>query len=279
MRILATSTRTAAVAVAAGLIAVTMTSAAAAGPPSSDHPRGAKPTVVLVHGAWADGSSWAAVTEKLQRQGYTVDVPPNLLRGVAGDAAYLAAYLGSISGPIVLVGHSYGGMVITAAATGNANVQALVYIDAFIPDTGDSAGSLTAAEPGSALLVADPSTVFTAVPLPDGGGNVDLYVQQQLFPDMFVAGAPAGQAAVLAAGQRPLAASALDEKLAPAPAWRTIPSWALIGTADRVIPSAEQLVMATRAGADTVKVDAPHLSMVTRPGAVTDLITEAAAHS
>jgi pimeloyl-ACP methyl ester carboxylesterase len=279
MRILGTSTRTAAVAVAAGLITVTMTSAAAAGIPSSHHPRDPKPTVVLVHGAWADGSSWAAVTEKLQHQGYRVDVPPNPLRGVASDAAYLAAYLGTISGPIVLVGHSYGGMVITAAATGNANVEALVYIDAFIPDTGDSAGSLTAAEPGSALLVADPSTVFNAVPIPDGGGNVDLYVQQALFPAMFVAGAPHRQAAVLAAGQRPLAASALDEKLATLPAWQNIPSWALVGTADQVIPSAEQVVMATRAGAHTVKAEAPHLSMVTQPDAVTDLITEAAAHS
>ena len=238
---------------------------------------------MLVHGARADGSSWAAVTEKLQHQGYTVDVPPNPLRGVASDAAYLAAYLGTIlgtiSGPIVLVGHSYGGMVITAAATGNANVEALVYIDAFIPDTGDSAGSLTAAEPGSALLVADSTTVFNAVPIPDGGGNADLYVQQPLFPAMFVAGAPARQAAVLAAGQRPLAASALDEALATAPAWQTIPSWALVGTADQVIPSAEQLVMATRACAHTVKAEASHLSMVTRPDVVTDLITEAAARS
>jgi pimeloyl-ACP methyl ester carboxylesterase len=237
---------------------------------------------VLVHGAWADGSSWAAVTERLQDKGFTVDVEPNPLRGVASDAQYLKDYLANISGPIVLAAHSYGGMVITNAATGNPNVKELVYIDAYVPDQGDSVLSLTTAQPGSVLAVADPTTVFNTVPVRDAAGNIinaDLFVKPALFPGYFAASVPAAKAAVLAAGQRPLQASALGEASPGVPAWKTIPSWDLIGTADRVIPPAEQQVMATRAGAHVVKVNAPHLSMVSNPDAVTALITLAAAHN
>jgi pimeloyl-ACP methyl ester carboxylesterase len=123
-----------------------------------------KPTIVLVHGAWADGSSWNSVVEDLQSLGYTVDVPPNPLRGVASDGAYLSDFLSTISGPIVLVGHSYGGLVITQAATGNAQVKALVYDDAFIPAAGDTPLSLSSAEPGSCL--ADATTALNFVPYP-----------------------------------------------------------------------------------------------------------------
>ncbi|WP_079138219.1 alpha/beta fold hydrolase [Actinacidiphila rubida] len=234
-----------------------------------------KPTVVLVHGAWADGSSWAGVTARLQDEGYTVDVVPDTLRGVATDSANLHAFLETITGPIVLVGHSYGGMVISNAAVGVTNVKSLVYVDAFIPDEGESAGQLST---GSALAVKDPSTVFNTVSIPNGGGNVDLYVKPDLFPKIFAAGVAPAKAAVLAAGQRPLAGSALSEPSGPV-AWKTLPSWALIGTADKVIPPAEQQYMADRAGSHIVKVDAPHLSMVAKPGAVTDLITAAANHS
>jgi pimeloyl-ACP methyl ester carboxylesterase len=256
---------------AAGAVGAAMTiPSALASAPSEP-----KPTIVLVHGAWADGSSWAGVTERLQDKGYTVDVVPDTLRGVATDSAGLHAFLEKVSGPIVLVGHSYGGMVISNAAVGVANVKSLVYVDAFIPEEGESAGQLST---GSALAVEDPTTVFNTVTIPNAGGNVDLYVKPDLFPKIFAAGVDHDKAAVLAAEQRPLAGSALSETSGPV-AWKTVPSWALIGTADKVIPPAEQQYMAKRAGSHITTVDAPHLSMVAKPGTVSDLIVTAANHS
>jgi pimeloyl-ACP methyl ester carboxylesterase len=264
---------------AASLLALTLTGATNSGAEPTEHSTAVKPTIVLVHGAWADGSSWAAVTKNLQRKGFTVDVVANPLRGVKSDAAYLRDYLATIAGPIVLVGHSYGGMVITNAATGNPNVKALVYINAYLPRQGDTVDQLTGAQPGSEL---DPNTTINVVPIHNADGTVvdaDLYVKPAVFPKIFAAGVSAQKAAVLAADERPLTHSALDEASPNAPAWQTIPSWALIGTADRVLPPAGQQVMAARAGAHIVKVDAPHLSMVTDPDAVTGLITRAAAHN
>src|SRR2546422_7257617 len=143
----------------------------------------AKPSIVLVHGAWADGSSWSRVVHRLQDQGFTVYAPPNPLRGLASDSAYLASFLQSITGPIILVGHSYGGAVITNAATGNPNVKALVFIDAFAPDQGESLASLSSVPPppgqSPSCLSGDPTTVFNFVPLT---GDVDLYVKPNLFP-------------------------------------------------------------------------------------------------
>jgi pimeloyl-ACP methyl ester carboxylesterase len=242
-----------------------------------------RPTIVIEHGAWADGSSFAAVVRLLQDQGYTVDVPPVPLTGLASDSATLADFLKTVSGPIVLVGHSYGGMVITDAATGDPRVKALVYIDAFIPAQGESALELTSARPGSCLGGGgDPAKVFTFVPFPGApSGDADLYVKTQAdgpfpgFADCFANDLPASEAAVLAATQLPIAASALSEK-SSAPAWTTIPSWALIGTADHVIPPAEQLFMARRANAHIVMVNASHMSMISHPTAVTDLILAAA---
>ena len=144
---------------------------ASASPPGGDGPR---PTIVLVHGDWADASSWSGVIERLQRQGFTVVAPPNLLRGPSTDAPYLASFLATIPGPIVLVAHSYGGFVITNAATGNPNIKALVYIDAFIPDAGQTAGELAV---GSCV---DPATAFNAVPSP--GGVLDLYLRSEANP-------------------------------------------------------------------------------------------------
>jgi pimeloyl-ACP methyl ester carboxylesterase len=268
--------RTASVAITACLVCLTLAGAASGSARTADRPKPTpKPTVVLLHGAWADGSSWAAVTAKLQREGFTVDVVPNPLRGVASDAQYLKDYLATVAGPIVLVGHSYAGMVITKAATGNANVRALVYIDAFIPQQGDTVQQLAGAQPGSGL---DPNTAINAVPIRDAAGNVvdvDLYVKPTLFPALFAAGSPPNVAAVLAASQRPETLSSLSEAFAGVPAWETIPSWALIGTDDRVIPPAEQQIMAARAHARVVKVAAPHLSMVSDPEAVAALITSA----
>lgn len=242
-----------------------------------------KPTIVIEHGAWADGSSFAGVVRLLQDRGYTVDVPPVPLSGLASDSATLADFLKTVSGPIVLVGHSYGGMVISDAATGNPQVKALVYVDAFIPAQGETAFELASASPGSCLSGGgDPANVFNFVPYPGApAGDADLYVKAQAdgpfpgFADCFANDLPASTAAVLAATQLPIAASALSEP-SSAPAWTTIPSWDLIGTADNVIPPAEQLFMAHRANAHIVMVNASHLSMISHPAAVTDLILAAA---
>ena len=246
-------------------------------PSAASWTSGPKPTIVLVHGAWADSGSWNGVIWRLQRAGYTVVAPPNPLRGVSYDSDYLADFLSptstAITGPVVLVGHSYGGFVITNAATGNPNVKALVYVDAFIPAQGDTLGGLSSAQPGSCLLAGSP---FTTAPYPGAqGGDVDLYVKASVFPGCFANGLPPDQAAVLAATQRPLPFSALSEASGP-PAWTTIPSWAIVGTADHVIPPAGQLFMAQRAGATITEIDAPHLSMIADPGAVAAVIIQAA---
>ena len=263
-------------ALTAGVLALGVGTARTSSAQTTQNDATAKPTIVLVHGAWADGSSWSAVTSKLQSAGYAVDVEANPLRGLATDAQYLRDVLATISGPIVLVGHSYGGMVTTSAATGNPNVKALVYVDAFIPDQGDSIGSLAAAEPGSEL---DPNSSITTVPVRDAGGNVvdaDVYIKPSLFASLFAGGIPAKQAAVLAVGQRPLTAGTLSETLDGVPAWKTIPSWDVIGTEDKVLPQAAQEIMAHRAGAHITKVDAPHLSMISDPDVVTGVILDAA---
>ena len=220
---------------------------------------GPKPTIVLEHGAWADASSWNGEIKRLHRHGLTVYAPPNPLRGLANDSATLADFLKTITGPVVLVGHSYGGMVITNAAADNPNVKALVYIDAFIPAQGETAFGLTAARPGSCVGSAN---AFTAVPYPG-------------FAQCFANGLPASQAAVLAATQRPIAFSA-GSAPSGVPAWLTIPSWSLIGTADHAIPPAELLFMSQRAHADITEVNAGHLSLISDPGAVTRVILDAA---
>lgn len=237
-----------------------------------------KPTIVLVHGAWADGSSWNAVTSELQEEGYTVYVLANPLRGLSADAAYIASILNTIPGPIILVGHSYGGAVITNAALGNANVKALVYINAFVPDQGESLLQLASAPPppgqAASCLGGDPTTVFNFVPYPGGNGDVDLYIKPELFPSCFANDISAKRAAVFGASQRPIAFSALAEP-SGAPAWETIPSWYFVGMLDKVIPPYAQLFMAQRANASTVQVPASHLSMVSQPRKVTKLIETA----
>jgi len=257
-------------------VAVTLIVAAQSSAAPAKARKDAKPTVVLVHGAWADSSSWAGVVKRLQHDGYTVDVFPTPLRGLLSDAAYLRDYLGAISGPIVLVGHSYGGAVITNAATGDAQVKALVYIDAFAPAQGETVVQLATAQPGSAIG-GDPATVFDLVPYPGApAGDVDLYIKQSVFPDAFANDLPAKKAAILAATQRPVAFSALVTP-SGVPAWQTIPSWDLVGTIDNVIPPAEQMFMAERAGAQITQVRASHLPMVSQPDAVTKIVREAAA--
>jgi pimeloyl-ACP methyl ester carboxylesterase len=237
--------------------------------------QGSKPTVVLVHGAWADSGSWDQVVARLQRQGYRVVAFPTPLRGLPDDSAYLAAFLQSVGGRIVLVGHSYGGAVITNAATGNLDVKALVYVDAFLPAQGETIAQLVGAQPGS-CVAGDPTQIFDLVPYPGAPpGAVDAYVKQSVFPSCFANDLPARKAAVLAATQRPASTVILGQPSGP-PAWADIPSWALVGTADRVIPPATQLAMAERAHARIVTVKASHLPMVSRPEAVTRLILAAA---
>jgi len=216
------------------------------------------------------------VVQRLQREGYTVDVPPNPLQGLAYDAPYLADFLHTISGPIILVGHSCGGAVITNAATGDTQVKALVYVDAFAPDQGQTIGQLVSAVPGSCVAAADPTTIFNLATYPGAPAGVfDAYVKQSLFPSCFANGLPASEARMLAATQEPLSTIALSQPTG-VPAWKTIPSWAVIGTADRVILPAEQLAMARHAHAHITEVRAPHLSMISDPGVVTQVIVEAA---
>jgi pimeloyl-ACP methyl ester carboxylesterase len=236
-----------------------------------------EPTIVLVHGAWADSAGWNEVTARLQADGYTVWAIPNPLRGLSSDAAYVASILDTIPGPIILVAHSYGGAVITNAATGNSDVKALVYIDGFAPDEGETGFQLLAMEPPpgqSMSCVSD--AVLNAVPYPGAqNGDVDLYIKQEAYPSCFANTIAAKQVAVLAASQRPITYSAGAEPSGP-PAWKTIPSWYLVGTLDNVIPPYVQMFMAERANAQIVQVKAPHPAMISDPKAVTDLIKTAA---
>ncbi|MGW4467946.1 alpha/beta fold hydrolase [Micromonospora sp. NPDC004704] len=244
----------------------------------SHHPRpaSAKPTVVLVHGAWADGSSWSGEVSRLQHDGYPVVVAPNPLRGLSSDADYLREFLGGITGPVVLVGHSYGGAVITNAATGNANVKALVYVDAYIPDADQSVAELTSPDSVLAPAGTNPTSVFKLLPYPGApAGIYDTYLLPKVFEAALGAGLSKSQIAVLAASQSPTSLVALGEH-SGAPAWASIPSWALVGTQDKLIPPAAQLAMAGHAKAHVVKVNAGHLSLITAPDAVTKLIETAA---
>ena len=266
-----------AVALAAAAIAVPASQTAFAGTSSPTAAVAAantavKPSIVLVHGAWGDSSSWSAVISRLQADGYTVYSPANPLEGLSTDSTSIRDFLDTISGPIILVGHSYGGAVITNAATGDANVKALVYIDAFAPNEGQTIGQLVTTVPGS--CVTDDANL-TLVPYPGApAGAEDAYIKQSAFASCMANGLPAKEAAQLGAVQRPLTTAALTEA-SGVPAWKTIPSWAVVGTEDNAIPPAEQLAMAQAAGAHITEVKAPHLSMVSNPGVVTKVILEA----
>jgi pimeloyl-ACP methyl ester carboxylesterase len=237
---------------------------------------GPKPTIVLVHGAWANTASWDGVIERLEAEGYTVYAPPNPLRSLQGDAETIADFMKTISGPIVLVGHSYGGAVITNAANEVSNVKALVYVDAFAPAKGESAFELTAKFPGSVLTSAPPPEVFRSVSYPGApSGDALVYVNASFFKKGFANDLSPEEGAVAEATQNPAALSALEAPSGP-PAWEHIPSWDVVGTIDNAIPEAAQLFMAHRARAHITKVRAGHLSMVSQPGVVTKVIIEAA---
>lgn len=230
----------------------------------------AKPTIVLVHGAFADSSSWDGVAKKLAGKGYPVLSVANPLRGVGTDARYTASVIQAVKGPLVLVGHSYGGMVISKAAEGNADVKALVYVAAFAPEQGETVAGLANKFPGSTLgqALADPVTL-------DNGK--ELYIRQDKFHEQFAADVPAPQAALMAAGQRPITVAALEEP-ATGTAWKQLPSYFVYGGGDRNIPPEALRFMAGRAGAkDVLEVKgASHVVMVSHPEAVVKMIEEAA---
>jgi len=230
-----------------------------------------KPTVVLVHGAFADASSWNGVVKILEKDGYPVVAAANPLRSVKGDGAAVSALLAGIKSPVVLVGHSYGGNVISEAANDRANVKALVYVSAFAPEAGETVAGLAGKFPGSTLG----PTLAAPVALADGGK--DLYIQQDKFHDQFAADVPAAQAALMAATQRPVTEAALNEQ-SGTPAWKHIPSWYIYGDKDKNIPPQAMAFMAKRAEAKMVKVvkGASHVVMVSNPEPVARLIEKAA---
>ena len=236
-----------------------------------------KPTIVLVHGAWADASSWNAVAAGLQSQDFTVLAPPNLLRGVAADAAYVASFLAQrTAGPVVLVGHSYGGFVITNAATGGGDVRALVYIDAFMPDDGETTFQILGGS-GSAIDVPDPTTVLDIVGYPGAPeGDADAFLKPDTVHRSFAQDLPEADRWLIAAGQRPITLSA-NTTGSMTSAWKTLPSWTVVGTEDRIIPPDAQRRMAERAGATITEVAASHVSMVSHPQDTIDAILAAAA--
>jgi len=229
-----------------------------------------KPTIVLVHGAFADSSGWNGVVTRLNRDGYHVVAAANALRALNSDAETVSALVKSIPGPVILVGHSYGGEVITEAANGNGNVEALVYVAGFLPEAGESALSLSGKFPGGTL-----ATALAPVVLPDG--DEDFYIQPAKFRDQFAADVPAATAALMAATQRPVTGRALSD-MAGAPSWKRLPSYVIYGSADRNIPAQTQRFMAERAGArKTVAVEgASHALMVSHPDKVAALIEDAA---
>jgi pimeloyl-ACP methyl ester carboxylesterase len=230
-----------------------------------------KPTVVLVHGAFAESSSWNRVSAKLLAKGYVVVAVANPLRSVKGDASYLASLLDAIHGPVILVGHSYGGTVMTVAATGKSNVKALVYVSGLAPDLGETASELVGKFPGSTLG----PTLAPPVILADG--SKDLYISQETFHAQFCADLPTNEAKIMAVTQRPIPEAAFNEP-AGAPAWKTIPSWFLYGSLDKNIPPTMHAFMAKRAGAkEAVEIKgASHVVMMSHPDALVKLIEGAA---
>jgi pimeloyl-ACP methyl ester carboxylesterase len=233
---------------------------------------GAPLTVVLVHGAFADGSSWNGVTELLQAQGITVVAPPNPLRGISHDAAYIASFINQVPGPVLAVGHSYGGAVITNAASNASNVVGLVYVAAFAPDEGETLGDIEQGSKDSVLLSA-----LLPLTYPTGQGTetaTEFAINPAKLHEAFAGDLTLEQAAVLAAAQRPIAEAAFGEPTG-VPAWKTLPSWAVVATGDKAAGSDVVRMMAERAGATITELEGSHVIMISQPQAVTDVILDA----
>jgi len=232
------------------------------------------PTVVLVHGAFADGSSWNGVIERLQAKGVPVTAPAIPLRGISSDSAYVAGVLDEIQGPVIAVGHSYGGAVISNAATQAKNVVGLVFVAAFAPGEGERLGEVTPASKDSVLMSA---LVQHPFPATNGGEpGVEFSVDPAKFREAFAGDLPAAEAAVMAATQRPVAQAGFSDASGP-PAWKALPSWAVVATGDKAAGADLVRSMAGRAGATITEVDGSHVIMISQPQAVTEVILKAVA--
>ena len=254
---------------AATLTLLATTSAYASATGTTGHPTPKKPTIVLVHGAFADSSSWSDEIQKLQSRGYQVVAVANPLRSVASDTAYLKSVLATIPGPIVLVGHSYAGFLVSAAAADDPDVKALVYVAAYIPRAGESPADLTYRDPGS-LLTGD-----NLVARPEPTGGTDLYVNPATFEKVYAGGLSRAEVAVAAVTQRPIAAAALGEAATVDPPAKT-PKWAIVALEDNAIPTVTQRFMAQRAGARIVTTHSGHDVPAASPKLVSDVILDAA---
>jgi pimeloyl-ACP methyl ester carboxylesterase len=231
-------------------------------------------TVVLVHGAYADASSWTGVIERLQKERVQVTAPANPLRGISIDSAYIASVLNQIPGPVLAVGHSYGGAVITNAATTARNVVGLVYVAAFAPDEGERLGEVESTSKDSIL-----NTALVALKYPTGQGAetaVEFAINPTHFHEAFAADLPAEQTTVMAATQRPAAELGFSEP-SGVPAWKTLPAWAVVATGDKAAGSDVIRSMARRAGATITEVEGSHVIMISQPQVVTDVILSAIA--
>jgi len=229
------------------------------------------PTVVLVHGAFADASSWNGVITRLQGKGVPVTAPANPLRGIAFDAAYIASVFAQIDGPVVAVGHSYGGAVISNAATDAKNVVGLVYVAAFAPEEGETLGAV---EAGSKDSVLNSALVPRQYPTADGGSGTEFYIDPPKARDAFASDVSDQQAALIAAIQRPVSELAFSEPSGP-PAWKDRPSWAVVATGDKAAGTDVVRSMAERAGATITEVDGSHVIMISQPEAVAEVILRA----
>jgi len=230
-------------------------------------------TVVLVHGAFADASSWNGVITRLQGKGVPVTAPPNLLRGISADTAYIASTLEQIEGPVLAVGHSYGGAVITNAATNAKNVVGLVYVAAFAPDEGETLGAV---EGGSKDSVLNSALVPRTYPNASGGSATEFYIDPPKAREAFAGDLSDQEAALIAATQRPISELAFSEPNGP-PAWKDLPSWAVVATGDKAAGTDVVRSMAERAGAKITELEGSHVIMVSQPEAVTNVILEAVA--
>jgi pimeloyl-ACP methyl ester carboxylesterase len=230
------------------------------------------PTIVLVHGAFAESSSWDGVAQRLRAAGHDVLAAPNPLRGVAADARSVSDVVRAVDGPVVLVAHSYGGAVMTNVDAGAGEIVGLVYVNGFAPESGENCFGLAGMFPGS--MVGE----STVRPVPLSDGTTDFYIAPESYHDIFCADVPAAQAALMAITQRPATQEALTEPSGDLPLWKEIPSWFLIGEQDRIIPAALQHFEAERAGARrTVELPgASHAAAVSQSGPVAELILEAA---
>ena len=255
----------------AAALAAFLLGAVLGGTPASAARAAGKPTIVLVHGAFADAAGYGAVISRLQRRGYEVIAPANPLRGPASDGAYVASVMRTISGPIVLVGHSYGGAVITAAGNRVSNVKALVYLDALALEEGESNFDIAERFPSKILPALRPRPF----PQPDGTEGTDFYIDPASFRSVFAADLPARIVARMAAAQRPISLAAGAEKMTN-PAWKTIPSWYVVGRQDQIFPAEAQRFMAERAGSHIMEINSSHASYISHPSKVTKVILRAA---